>query len=122
MNNKYLITKTKRIQVDILSNFGNSAYQRISKDIHFDYIPSDLYTLWYLQDKFSFRQLIDLNNIQHLSDTELLEYYSQLVSLNSKLEVIFNNIEKQRLIRISKDINNKKIALLKKLIKLLYGG
>ena len=117
-----LIIKTKKIQADILSNFGNSAYQRISKDIYFDYIPNDLYTLWYLQDKFSFRQLIDLNNIQYLSDTELLEYYTQLVSLNTKLEVIFNNIEKQRLNRILKNTNNKKINLLKKLIKLLYGG
>lgn len=121
MNNKYLITKTKRIQVDILSNFGNSAYQRISKDIHFDYIPSELYELWYF-DEFSFIRLIDLNNIQYLSYNELLEYYSQLVSLNTKLEVIFYNIEKQRLNRILKDTNNKKINLLKKIIKLLYGG
>ena len=114
--------KTKQLQADILSHFGNTAYKSVSKDIYLRNIPSELYELWYSPDEFSFIRLIDLNNIQYLSYTELLEYYSQLVSLNTKLEVIFSNIEKQRLNRISKDINNKKITLLKKLIKLLYGG
>lgn len=118
----YILKKTINLQVDILSNFGNTAYQRISKDIPLENIPSELNELWYLSEEFSFGKLTYLNEIQYLSYTELLEYYSQLVSLNTKLEVIFSNIEKQRLNRISKDINNKKITLMKKLIKLLYGG
>ena len=119
LKNKDLKEKTKRLQVDILSNFGNTGYQKISKDIYLESIPDELYELWYLPYEFSFRKLKDLDNIQYLGDNELLEYYSQLITLKSKLEGIFNNIEKQRLIKKSKEVNKKKINLLKKLIKLL---
>lgn len=90
---KKLIKNLSKLQADILSNFGNTAYQRVSKDIHLENIPDELYEFWYSPNKFSFSGLIDLNNIQYLSDTELLEYYSQLISLNSKLETIFNKIK-----------------------------
>lgn len=119
MKNKDLKEKTKRLQVDILSNFGNTGYQKISKDIYLESIPDELYELWYSPYEFSFRKLKDLDNIQYLGDNELLEYYSQLITLKSKLDGIFNNIEKQRLIKKSKEVNKKKINLLKKLIKLL---
>ena len=119
LKNIDLKEKTKRLQVDILSNFGNTAYQKISKDIYLESISDELYELWYSPYEFSFRKLKDLYNIQYLGDNELLEYYSQLITLKSKLEGIFNNIEKQRLIKKSKEVNKKKINLLKKLIKLL---
>lgn len=116
-----MLENTKRIQVDILSNFGNTAYQKISKDIHFENIPNELYELWYFPDEFSFIRLIDLNNLQYLSSNELSEYHSQLIILKNKLEIIFNDIEKNRLIKESIKVNKKRITLLKKLIDLLEG-
>lgn len=116
-----MLENTKRIQVDILSNFGNTAYQKISKDIHFENIPNELYELWYFPDEFSFIKLIDLNNLQYLSSNELSEYHSQLIILKNKLEIIFNDIEKNRLIKESIKVNKKRITLLKKLIDLLEG-
>lgn len=116
-----MLKNTKRIQVDILSNFGNTAYQKISKDIHFENIPNELYELWYFPDEFSFIRLIDLNNLQYLSSNELSEYHSQLIILKNKLEIIFNDIEKNRLIKESIKVNKKRITLLKKLIDLLEG-
>lgn len=113
MKNIDLKEKTKRLQVDILSNFGNTGYQKISKDIYLESISDELYELWYSPYEFSFIKLKDLYNIQYLGDNELLEYYSQLITLKSKLEGIFNNIEKQRLIKKSKEVNKKKINLLK---------
>lgn len=110
---------TSELQADILSNFGNTAYQRISKDIHFDNIPSELYELWYSTDMFSFRQLIDLNKIRYLSNNELTEYHSQVVILYSELKLIFNDIEKKSLIKRAKEVNKNKITLLRKLIKVL---
>ena len=62
-----ILENTKIIQVDILSNFGNTKYQKISKDMFLKDIPDELYELWYSPDKFSFIRLIDLNNIQYLS-------------------------------------------------------
>lgn len=119
---EYILKNTITLQIDILANFGNSGYQKVSKDFNLYNIPKELYDLWYNSINFSFLNLIDIHRIKYFSNKELLEYYTQLVSLNTKLEVIFNNIEKQRLNIISEDINNKKITLLKKLIKLLYGG
>ena len=99
LNSSYgdtMLENTKRIQVDILSNFGNTAYQKISKDIHFENIPNELYELWYSSDEFSFIRLIDLNNIQYLSSNELSEYHSQLITLKNKLGIVFNNISIQQ--------------------------
>lgn len=77
-----------KIQVNILSNFGNTAYQRLSKDFHFDNVPAELYEIW----QSSFLALIDINRIKYLSYNELSEYYSQLTTLKNKLEIIFHDI------------------------------
>ncbi len=81
-----------KIQVNILSNFGNTAYQRLSKDFHFDNVPAELYEIW----QSSFLALIDINRIKYLSYNELSEYYSQLTRLKNKLEIIFNDISIQQ--------------------------
>lgn len=116
-----MLENTKIIQVEMLSKYGNTGYQKISKDIFLKNIPDELYELWYSQDKFSFRKLVGLQEIQYLNNDELLKYYIQLITLIYRLEVIFNDIEKNRLIKESIKVNKKRITLLKKLIKLLEG-
>lgn len=124
LNSSYgdtMLENTKRIQVDILSNFGNTAYQKISKDIHFENIPNELYELWYSSDEFSFIRLIDLNNIQYLSSNELSEYHSQLIILKNKLEIIFNDISIHS--NIPSQVSTKdKTKLLQKIFYVIRGG
>ena len=122
MNNKYLITKTKRIQVDILSNFGNTAYQRISKDTRLENIPSELNELWYLSEEFSFKKLIYLNEIQYLSNNELSEYHSQLITLKNKLGIVFNNISIQHSNMPAQTTTKDKPNLIQKIFYVIRGG
>lgn len=117
-----MIKKTKQLQVDILSNFGNTAYQRLSKDFYLDNIPAELYEVWYKTNEFSFSDLVDINRIKYLSYNELSEYYSQLTILKNKLEIIFNDISIQQLNIplqvVIKDKNN----LLHKIFYVIKGG
>ena len=116
-----MLENTKIIQVDILSNFGNTGYQKISKDMFLKDIPNELYELWYSPDEFSFIRLIDLNNIQYLSNNELSEYYSQLIILKNKLEIIFNDISIHS--DISSQVSTKdKTNLLQKIYYVIRGG
>ena len=121
MKNK-LNTLTKGLQVDILTNFGNTAYQRLSKDFYLDNIPAELYEVWYKANELSFSDLVDINRIKYLSYNELSEYYSQLTILKNKLEIIFNDISIQQLNIplqvVIKDKNN----LLHKIFYVIKGG
>ena len=94
--NKKIINQITKVQVDILTNFGNTAYQRVSKDFYLDNIPTELYDIWYSANEFSFSDLVDINRIKYLSNNELSEYYSQLIRLKNKLEIIFNDISIQQ--------------------------
>ena len=116
-----MLENTKIIQVDILSTFGNTGYQKISKDIFLRNIPDELYELWYSPDEFSFIRLFDLNNIQYLSSNELSEYHSQLITLKNKLEIIFNDISIHS--NIPSQVSNKdKTNLLQKIFYVIRGG
>ena len=48
------IEKIKEIRVQILSNFSNTMYSRISGDKYFEHIPESLYKLWYSDGNPSF--------------------------------------------------------------------
>ncbi len=125
LNSSYgdtMLENTKRIQVDILSNFGNTAYQKISKDIHFENIPNELYELWYSSDEFSFIRLIDLNNIQYLSSNELSEYHSQLITLKNKLGIVFNDISIQHSNMPAQTTTKDKPNLIQKIFYVIRGG
>ena len=117
-----MIKKTKQLQVDILSNFGNTAYQRISKDIHLENIPSELYELWYSSEEFSFRKLADLNKIQYLSNNELSEYHSQLITLKNKLGIVFNDISIQHSNIPAQTAIKDKPNLIQKIFYVIRGG
>ena len=78
-----ILENTKIIQVDILSNFGNTKYQKISKDMFLKDIPDELYELWYSPDKFSFIRLIDLNN-----DISIHSDISSQVSTKDKINLL----------------------------------
>ena len=116
-----MLENTKIIQVDILSTFGNTGYQKISKDMFLKNIPDKLNEHWYSPNEFSFIRLIDLNNIQYLSNNELSEYYSQLIILKNKLEIIFNDISIHS--DISSQVSTKdKTNLLQKIYYVIRGG
>lgn len=101
---EYILKNTITLQVDILANFGNSGYQKVSKDFHLYNIPKELYDLWYTSIDFSFLNLIDIHRIKYFSNKELLEYYSQLVLLRTKLAVIFNNISSKKEVKKLKPV------------------
>ena len=112
---KRLIIEIQKLQGDILINFGNTAYVRLLNDFNYENIPSELYELWYSPHKFSFKKLIDFKEIPNKKNDELLEYYSKLIILKYKLEVIFDKILLQKL-------NFKlKAKQLNKIIKMLKG-
>lgn len=112
---KRLIIEIQKLQGDILINFGNTAYVRLLNDFNYENIPSELYELWYSPYKFSFKKLIDFKEIPNKKNDELLEYYSKLIILKYKLEVIFDKILLQKL-------NFKlKAKQLNKIIKMLKG-
>lgn len=94
---KELIIEVQKVQGDILSNFGNTAYVKLSNDFNYENIPCELYELWYSPYKFSFKKLIDFKEIQNKKYDELLEYYLKLIILRDKLEVIFYEILLQKL-------------------------
>ena len=49
--------KLRELHANRLVNYGNTAYQRISNDWHFEHVPTELRELWYGQDVISFMTL-----------------------------------------------------------------
>lgn len=91
-----MIYKSLKIfQAYILINYGNVAYQRISGDTYFDNVPSDLNELWNSPYNFSFKKFKDIKEIPYLKEKALLRYYSDLVNIFIKLNIIFKKIERR---------------------------
>lgn len=81
-----------------LINYGNTAYQRISNDWHFENVPTELRELWYGQDVVSFITLsIAFNSdIDQMSHNELVRWIDNEYCLIDRLEIVFSNLETQK--------------------------
>lgn len=79
-----------------LINYGNTAYQHITNDWHFENVPTELRELWYGQDVVSFITLSIAYNsdIDRMSHNELVRLIDNECSLITRLEKVFSNLEK----------------------------
>lgn len=81
-----------------LINYGNTAYQRISNDWHFENVPTELRELWYGQDVVSFITLSIAydSDIDRMSHNELVRWIDNEQCLIPRLEKVFSNLETQK--------------------------
>jgi hypothetical protein len=79
-----------------LINYGNTAYQHITNDWHFENVPTELRELWYGQDVVSFITLSIAydSDIDRMSHNELVRLIDNECSLITRLEKVFSNLEK----------------------------
>ena len=93
-----MITELKQTLRDLnanrLINYGNTAYQRISNDNHFESVPSELFELWYGQDVLSFLTLSIAydSDINFMSKNELIRWIENERCLITRLEQIFSTL------------------------------
>lgn len=89
--------KLRELRANRLINYGNTAYQRISNDWHFENVPIELRNLWYGQDVVSFITLSIAydSNIDRMSNNELVRWIDNEYRLIARLEKIFSNLERQ---------------------------
>lgn len=83
----------ERFQAYILANYGNVAYQRISKDTYFKTVPNELYEIWYSPYKFSFRSFKDVKDLPYLKGEALIIYYYNIIMIHIQLKIIFNKLK-----------------------------
>lgn len=83
----------ERFQAHILANYGNVAYQRISKDTYFKTVPNELYEIWYCPYKFSFRSFKDVKDLPYLKGEALIIYYYNIIMIHIQLKIIFNKLK-----------------------------
>lgn len=83
----------ERFQAHILANYGNTAYQRISKDTYFKTVPHELYEIWYCPYKFSFRSFKDVKDLPYLKGEALIIYYYNIIMTHIQLKIIFNKLK-----------------------------
>lgn len=83
----------ERFQAYILANYGNVAYQRISKDTYFKTVPNELYEIWYCPYKFSFRSFKDVKDLPYLKGEALIIYYYNIIMIHIQLKIIFNKLK-----------------------------
>ena len=83
----------ERFQAHILANYGNVAYQRISKDTYFKTVPNELYEIWYCPYKFSFRSFKDVKDLPYLKGEALIIYYYNIIMTHIQLKIIFNKLK-----------------------------
>lgn len=83
----------ERFQAHILANYGNVAYQRISKDTYFKTVPNELYEIWYCPYKFSFRSFKDVKDLPYLKGEALIIYYYNIIIIHIQLKIIFNKLK-----------------------------
>ena len=83
----------ERFQAHILANYGNTAYQRISKDTHFKTVPNELYEIWYCPYKISFRSFKDVKDLPYLKGEALIIYYYNIIMIHIQLKIIFNKLK-----------------------------
>ena len=83
----------ERFQAHILANYGNVAYQRVSKDTYFKTVPNELYEIWYCPYKFSFRSFKDVKDLPYLKGEALIIYYYNIIMIHIQLKIIFNKLK-----------------------------
>lgn len=86
------IENIKEIRVQILSNFSNTMYSRISGDKYFERIPESLYKLWYSDENHSFAVC---NMDQYINkcingEMDAHELYDMMQNLLKKFEYEFS--------------------------------
>lgn len=86
----------RELRANRLMNYGNTAYQRISNDWHFENVPNELRELWYEQDVVSFITLSIVydSDIDRMSHNELVRWIDNECSLIARLEKVFSNLGK----------------------------
>ena len=94
MNTK-LKQMLRNLRASRLINYGTVAYQKISNDWYFEYVPTELRELWYGQDDPSFMSLsigydseIDLMSVH-----ELIRWIYKEYCLIARLEKIFQTFK-----------------------------
>ncbi|AIA69013.1 hypothetical protein AT52_00981 [Streptococcus equi subsp. zooepidemicus Sz35] len=90
--------KLRELRANRLINYGNTAYQRVSNDWHFENVPTELRELWYSRDVVSFITLSIAydSDIDQMSHNELVRWIDNECCLMARLENIFSNLEKQK--------------------------
>ena len=90
--------KLRELHANRLINYGNTAYQRISNDWHFESVPAELGELWYGQDVVSFRTLSIAydSDIDYMSHNELVHWIDNERCLIARLEKIFSDIKTKK--------------------------
>ena len=83
----------ERFQAHILANYGNTSYQRISRDTYFENVPNELYEIWYSPQKFSFRNFKDVKDLPYLKGEALIIYYYNIIMTHIQLKIIFKKLK-----------------------------
>lgn len=81
----------RELRAKRLIDYGNTAYQHISNDWNFKYVPTELRELWY---SFMAPSMSYISVIDHMSHDELIHWIDIEKSLINRLEVIFSKIQK----------------------------
>ena len=86
----------RELRANRLMNYGNTTYQRINNDWHFENVPNELRELWYEQDVVSFITLSIVydSDIDRMSHNELVRWIDNECSLIARLEKVFSNLGK----------------------------
>lgn len=86
------------LRINRLVNYGNTAYQRVTSDWHFDNVPTELRELWYGQNVVSFMTLSIAydSDIDFMSHHELVRWIDNECCLIARLEKIFSSLETQK--------------------------
>lgn len=94
----YLKQKLRELRANRLINYGNTAYQRISNDSHFENVPAELRELWYEQDVVSFMTLSVAydSDIDFMSHHELFRWIINEYCLIARLKKFFSDLETQK--------------------------
>ncbi|MDY4761178.1 hypothetical protein ACMZ62_00015 [Streptococcus pluranimalium] len=90
--------KLRELRANRLINYGNTAYQHISNDWHFENVPTELRELWYGQDVVSFITLSIAydSDIDQMSHNELVRWIDNERCLITRLEKVFSNLKPQK--------------------------
>ncbi|MFS9305683.1 hypothetical protein QM415_05765 [Streptococcus peroris] len=81
-----------------LINYGNTAYQHITNDWHFENVPTQLKELWHGQDVVSFITLSIAydSDIDFMSHHELVRRIDNEYYLIARLEKIFSDLRRRK--------------------------
>jgi hypothetical protein len=93
--NKSLVLNLKKTR---LSNYGTSAYQRLTNDWHLLHVPVELKSLWYNPESLSFVTLGNLSSksIDSMSTYELERRIKDEELLLARLQTVFADLESKK--------------------------